>query len=314
MAQFVAQVAKLQNAAEFLRIQRAHAPNPILRSLYCIRNLLFVLAVCLLTGCWEKIEYRGTFPENAKSNQVAAEPTAAIEPPSQQPEPAQAAREFDSAKFNSPPTIPSESNIETPPTEVPASDPAALPVSATVGAISPPASIGTKRAAWVLGSKFSLAALANDRGAVPEDVPKWFAEAQAMAEALNIALAALPARPSTAQSDTPSREVLGYIVEQEKAIGPQLAKAHGDEHDALFRLAVRTNLLRVLNTPGSKAVETLSASITDLGPRSGLPIKFWQPLLDVLTNEAASADIRTAVPRMHANVEQHLAAQQNPHE
>jgi hypothetical protein len=189
---------------------------------------------------------------------------------------------------------------------LPATDPPAFAVSTT----SPPAAIGTKRAAWLLGSRFSLAALANDRGIVPEEVAKWSEEARSMAELLNVPLAASPERPATPPSEGPSREVLGHILNQEKAIGERLAADHSEEHDAIFRLATRTNLLRVLNTPGTKAVDTLSTSIADLGPRSGLPLALWQPLLDVLNEGAASAAIRAAVQQMHERIETHLAAEQ----
>jgi hypothetical protein len=193
---------------------------------------------------------------------------------------------------------------------VPATEPPAIAVSATVEPPLP-ASAGTKHAAWILGSRFSLAALANDRGIVPEDVPKWFEEARSKAELLNIPLAALPARPATPQpAGPPSREVLDYIVNQEKSIAEQLATDRGDQHAALLRMAVRSNLLLVLNTPGTKAVETLTKSLTDLGPQTGLPPELWQPLLDLLAQNATPAAVRKAVPQMHADVEQHLAAEQ----
>jgi hypothetical protein len=272
-----------------------------------------VLVICLLSGCWEKVEYRGTFQKTAKSSANGAAPSTSMEEPSQVSETTQTVGASDLAHVDSPPaTVPTE--VESPPMEVSASDSSAMPTSATSDAASPPDSTNTKRAAWILGSWFSRAVLENDLGAARDDVAKSLAEAQAMAESLNISLATLPAPPTTQPSNTPlSREALGHIVEQEKAIGTQLAKSHGDEHDALFRLAVRTNLLRVLNAPGSKPLETLSRSITDLGPRSGLPIKFWQPLLDVLNSGAAPDGVRAAVTRMHANVEQHLATEQQPH-
>ncbi|MCI0333785.1 MAG: hypothetical protein L0228_11250 [Planctomycetes bacterium] len=266
--------------------------------LYC------AAAVCAGGGCWEKIEYRGTFPETAKSSTTPAPPAAVGDAPSPQPQPAPTVGERYTAKVESNPTTPPGTPAEAPPTDPTATE---TPESATNE--STPAAISTKRAAWILGSRFSLAALANDRGIAAENVPKWFDEAQTMAESLNIPLAALPERPATATPDSASREVLSYMLDQEKAIGPKLANDFGDDHDAIFRLALRTNLLRVLNTPGSKAVETLSKSITDLGPRSGLPIGLWQPLLDVLNEGATSAAIRTAVPQMHERIEQHLAAE-----
>jgi hypothetical protein len=175
----------------------------------------------------------------------------------------------------------------------------------------PLASKTSKLAAWTLGSKFSLAALANDRGIVPESVPQWFEEARAAAQSLNVPLDDLPPRPTDASTDAPSREVLGYILNQEKAIGDRLSTDFGDDHAAIFRIAIRSNLLRVLSTPGSKPVETLATSLAELGPRSGLPKELWQPLLDRTAADSTPAAIRAAVPQMHASVEAYLTAEQS---
>jgi len=245
----------------------------------------------LLGGCWEKIEYRGTIGETADA---ATTPALSNSTPNASSDPVQTATNSAAALASA--------------AETAVTDSPAIPVS-TMIATSPPAAISTKRAAWTLGSRLCLAALANDRGNASDEVRKWFGEASVMAESLDVSIVALPQRPENAGSNTPSREILGYILEQEKTIGPKLAAAYGDDHDAIFRLAVRTNLLGVLNTPGTKAVDTLSQSITDLGPRSGLPMGLWQPLLDVLHDGATSAAIRAAVTRMHEKIEQHLAAE-----
>jgi hypothetical protein len=213
------------------------------------------------------------------------------------------------AQSETPPEVASAS--ETLPADGPVTDPAAIAVSTTVEPTLPPASAGTKHAAWVLGSKFCLAALANDGGAVPEDVTKWFEEAKLSAESLNVPLADLPKQPATPNAQAPSSNVLEYIVKQEKAIGDRLAADRDEQHAAIFRMAVRSNLLLMLNTPGSRAVETLSKSLAELGPRTGLPQELWQPLLDLLAQSATPAAIREAVPQMHADVEQHLAAERS---
>jgi hypothetical protein len=279
----------------------------------------FVVPICLLVGCWEKIEYQGTFGTPTTPDTEPSPPVAVNDVPGEQPQPAPTVGERYTAKADGDATSSLDAGVESPLPETPAAetptpdvtetDPPAMPVSATVETDSPLAATSTKQAAWILGSRLSLAALANDRGVAPEDVPKWFDEARAMAERLNVSLADLPERPSP-PSETPTREVLGFILNEEKTIAAKLATDHGDEHDAIFRLAIRTNLLRVLNTPGSKAVATLSTSISDLGSRSMLPIELWQPLLDLLNNGATSAAIRAAVPEMHQRIDLHLAAEQ----
>lgn len=287
--------------------------------IHYIRALAFVATICLLTGCWEEIEYRGPIASDSSANakltpttEVAAAPTlpAADEPQTSPPaeEPDTSKLESDSAGATAPAQVSLAPPAEAPSTDLPTSDPPAMPEPAAADA--PPAPVSTKRSAWILGSRFTLAALANDRGIAPDEVPKWFDEARTIAHALSVPLADLPKPPPQSPSYSPSREVLGHILNEEKTIGPLLATNYGPDHDAIFRLAMRANLLRVLNTPGSKAVATLSNSIAELGPRTGLPSELWQPLLDTLNDAATtSAAISTAVPQTHQKIEQHLASE-----
>jgi hypothetical protein len=159
----------------------------------------------------------------------------------------------------------------------------------------------------MLGSRLSLAALANDRSIAPEDVPTWFEEAQQLAAQLKVPVAPLPEKPVDASGEAASKAVIAYLLDQEKAIGAELEQTGDVEMSALFRLAMRTNLLLVLNTPGSKAVDTIAKSIEALGPRTGLPPELWQPLLDMLKQLASPAAVRTAVRQMHTDVGRHLA-------
>jgi hypothetical protein len=205
-------------------------------------------------------------------------------------------------------TSPAETSpVETGPIETAAAETPAAPVSTEINT-APTLAIGhTGRAAWILGSKLSLAALANDRGIAPEDVPKWFEEAQAAAAALNVQIIPLPERAESQNSEPASKAVLGYVLDQEKTISKQLASSVGDQDAAVFQLAMRSNLLLLLNSPGSKAVETISKSVAALGPRTGLPAELWQPLLDTLAQGATPADVRTQVRQMHTDIGRHLA-------
>lgn len=166
---------------------------------------------------------------------------------------------------------------------------------------------GKPRAAWLLGGKLGLAALANDRGIAPEDVPKWFGEAQELASELRVTLEPLPEQPATPVTSGASEAVLRYILTQEKLIGTELHNTLGAETAALFQLALRTDLLMVLNNPGSKGVDTVLKSIAVLGPRTGLPAELWQPLLDQLANGDDPAAVRAAVRQMHNDVSRYLA-------
>ena len=93
---------------------------------------------------------------------------------------------------------------------------------------------------------------------------------------------------------------------QGQQIGRELAKQHGADHAALVEVALKSNLLRVLYSPGSAATEAISAAIAQAAPRAELPATMWQPLLDLLAAKADPGEVRKAVQSFHTEVERHL--------
>jgi hypothetical protein len=164
----------------------------------------------------------------------------------------------------------------------------------------------TRLDAWLLGSHLSLAALANDRGLAPENVQKWLESAKVHAAALGVPVADLPEK-SGIDSQTTSRKVLSYLFVQGQQIGRELARQHGADHAALVEVALKSNLLRVMYSPGSGTTEAISGAIAQAAPRADLPPTLWQPLLDLLAAKADPAEVRKAVQSFHAEVERNLA-------
>jgi hypothetical protein len=163
-------------------------------------------------------------------------------------------------------------------------------------------------AAWQLGSKLSLAALAHDRGVAADSVDQWMADCKSLAVMLGTAVAELPEPAATETGQTTSREVLSYLLAQGQRVGRDLARLHGPRQAALFETALKSNLLRVLHAPGSTATEKLSAAIADASRRAELPAQLWQPLLDAVSARHDIAEVRKVVQRLHADVERHLGA------
>lgn len=307
------------------------------RTLYCIRRLIVVLSICVFAGCWEEIEYRApaagkvadfeapdpvsaieTTPPatNAASDEIQADNTAIVDTPATpQSDVALGDRYATTAELepplaDQPAVTPPDAVISEAPPEPtsPTTDPA--PPLAT--AVTPQAA-STRLAAWILGSRLSLAALANDRGIAPEEIPVWLADARKAAKVLNVAFADLPARPAaTAEGEAASRDVLRYLLEQGKSIGPQLVQSHGGDHAALFEVAMKSNLLLVLNKPGSQAVDYIAKAMTNVTPRTSVPAELWNPLLDGLVNGAAPGTIREIVRQTHTDVEQQLDSAVGP--
>jgi hypothetical protein len=184
----------------------------------------------------------------------------------------------------------------------------AVPADTAVAESAPPDTNGTnpRLAAWQLGSKLSLAALANDRDIAPKTVESALADSKELADRLETTVAELPER-GLSGSDPASRQVLNYVIEQGHQIGRDLTEKYGPEAAALFEVAMKSNLLLVLYTPGSSSSDAIVAAISAAAPRAQLPAGLWQPLINMVTSQADGAEVRKAVRSFHAEVERHLA-------
>jgi hypothetical protein len=177
-----------------------------------------------------------------------------------------------------------------------------------------PAALNTRRTAWHLGDRLSFAALAHDRGLAPQSVPKWFDEAQMAAKSLGTSVDGLPEAASSGDTAAASQQVIDYLIAQGRHAGGEIAQKHGRETAALFEVALKSNILLLLYTPNSTATNSIAAAISRAAPQGGLPRELWTPLLETLNKQASLDEVRTAVRKMHAVVDQYLAtaAEQKP--
>lgn len=264
----------------------------------------------MLAGCWEEIEYRGSDPvgsQPAQTTDSGREP--AEQTPADLAEPASFSDSGDSrdvpladSSTNGTPLNPVENK------QVAQADEQAQTVAAAAEDVPALESVNTRRAAWILGSNFSLAALAHGRGIAADQVPGWFEEAREAAEILGTSLAELPERPPTIDVDAASSQTLSYLLDQGKKVRDELTTRHGIEHAALFDVAVKSNLLLVHYKPSSTAASQISTSIAEASPHAKLPDTLWRPLLDMIASESPPAAVRAAVRKMHADIERHLSA------
>jgi hypothetical protein len=202
---------------------------------------------------------------------------------------------------DAPPTVPPSTAATTP-------SPAPAPTSATPPQPEGDSAHSSRRIAWLLGNKLSLSALANDRGGAEDETAKLFGQAQTLAEMLDVKVGDLPPIRTPAPAIANFDRALQYLFAQGQPIGRALAAKFGDDHAALFELAVKSNILLALYRPHASVAGALSSAIEQAGGRSGLPVKLWQPLMDAMANNAPVDDVRKAVYRMHADVDRFLAS------
>jgi hypothetical protein len=153
----------------------------------------------------------------------------------------------------------------------------------------------------------SLAALAHDRGVAANDVPAWFEEARSAAKLLGTTVPDLP-NPAAADDKEPaSPQVRSYLGVQYQRIVGDLSKRYGAEESALFEVALKSNFLLLLYSPGSSTTTSISDAISRAAPQARLPSQLWKPLVDLLGKQSSLADVQTAVRQMHNDVDRYLA-------
>jgi hypothetical protein len=274
--------------------------------------VLIAVLACALSGCWEEIHYS---PPPASSDVAKAAPQS---DESQQNFADDVAESLDATQSSQSPGEttsvigrPAETPATASPTPLP-NTPGTPAAEESAADATPPANParGPRRMAWLLGSNLSLAALANDRAASEDKVTDWFDKSQRLAALLNTTLAPLPSRPTTDQIDPAANRAMDYLFEQGQAIGRHLATQYGDDHAALFELALKSNILLVRYQPEAPVAKALSAAISQAGERAKLPADLYQPLLKLLDENAPAKDVRNAVFDMHAQCDRYLSTAQ----
>jgi hypothetical protein len=135
----------------------------------------------------------------------------------------------------------------------------------------------------------------------------WFGDAKSAATFLGTTIDDLP-EPATANDASPaSRQAINYLLINGQRIGRELAKQHGPEQSALFEIALKSNLLLLLYTPGTSAGDSIATAVSKAAPQAKLPSELWKPLVDALIKKAPQADVRSAVRKTHGDIERYLA-------
>jgi hypothetical protein len=204
---------------------------------------------------------------------------------------------------------PSSSYAETPPPAaadpLPTTSATSTPLPAAPNSSDP--ARNTRRVAWLLGTKLSLAVLAHDRGGDPAEIKKWYDQSQSLARLLGTTIDPLPApTPGSAAGN----QGIDFVFKQGQRIGRELAKRYGDAEAALFELAVKTNVLLTLYHPNASVIQALTESMEAAGKRANLPADVVAPLAKAVVEKSPYATVRAAVYQMNRDIDRQLSAAQ----
>ncbi len=156
----------------------------------------------------------------------------------------------------------------------------------------------TQKLAWVAGSKLSLAAVVNAEGMEKAVVDRQFAAASSASTSLGIKLPALPARKGDKIDDRAT--ALNYLLNMTgNPIGGILTRNYGQDHAAIFEIALKSNLLLMLYSPGESTSDTIANVIRTRRVTAGLPNGMTDPLINLIEQKATFDRVKTEVFNLH---------------
>jgi hypothetical protein len=143
-------------------------------------------------------------------------------------------------------------------------------------------------------------------------IPTWLDEVHSACKVLETSVPELP-EPAAANDQAPaSRLVVDYLLNEGQRLGRDFSKRYGPDQAALFEVALKSNFLLLLYSPGSNTSTSLSEAISRAAPKAKLPAELWQPVIDRINAKASPEDVQIAVRQMHADVARYLANAAEP--
>ena len=166
----------------------------------------------------------------------------------------------------------------------------------------------TRERVWELGGKLSLAALGAANGAPAASVDRVFQSAKEIGASLGVDVPPLPER--SLDKSKASADALGYLLRQAGApIAEKLGSTYGADHSALFEVAIKSNLLLLLYSPGEQEGKTIADVIRKRAPDARLREELWRDVPAKIAAGASFDDVKNAVAKMQSDVRKFLAAE-----
>jgi hypothetical protein len=182
--------------------------------------------------------------------------------------------------------------------------------------IDVPKSTRTARAAWQLGSQWSLGDAIYAKGLPADRYEPSLELAAAAAQLLHLELTTLP--KVTANKDLVATVVTYLLDDQGPKLAGKLDQQYDARHAALMELAIRSHMLLLVYSPrnltlgkgtlGKEQFQTWIDRLAELASSSRLPEAVWNPLLDRLREQAPYTEVKRAVFELHQQVAAELAS------
>ena len=140
--------------------------------------------------------------------------------------------------------------------------------------------IDSNRAAWLLGSRLSLAALANDRHVAANNVPIWFEDAKTAAKLLGTTVTDLPEPAAADDTSLASQQVINYLAREWPADRSRAGEAAWPRAVGLVRSRAEVQYPAAAVHARIVGRESIAAAISRAAPQAKLPDELWKPLVE----------------------------------
>lgn len=155
-----------------------------------------------------------------------------------------------------------------------------------------------KRLAWELGSSLGLAGVVFADSSDKALIGRQFARASASASALGLKLPNLPAKTGNRVEDSAS--ALAYLLGSTgNPIGKILQQKLGQEHAAIFEIALKSNILLMLYSPGEAEGNTIAGVIRKRQVTANLPEVMTRQLLALIDRRASYDEVKKEIFTVH---------------
>lgn len=163
----------------------------------------------------------------------------------------------------------------------------------------------TRRLAWELGSKLSIAAIVASKGADAKLVKSRFGMAETMARGLGVALPRIPALKG--ESSARYARVLGYLMKDMGPVADALRTRYGRSHSLLMSIAIKSNATLLLYNPKDDTAQTIADRAEKVCSEIELPQRLWKPAVDSIRARAPFSEVKAAIFKMHKEISAHLS-------
>lgn len=161
-----------------------------------------------------------------------------------------------------------------------------------------------KALTWLLADQLSLAALLHAQGNANDIEQSTLDRTKRVANALEVEIPPFPARSGKSADDT--ARMIGYLLDEEGwKVAKTLSQKYGTEHELLFEVSSKSNLLLTLYAPGDKLGTTIAEVIQTRCSALGLPQELWINVVNAVRTKKSASEVKSAVSKMHTQVSEY---------